>query len=374
MEVFKRDIKSIIQELKSLEEEIITCQTPTKLVPLLYSYYSFINIYNIYSYKKYDKEIKLDKYLLNECQEIIKNLSNSRKEEFIKTKSSHTNFSLEIIDNMLDCLNEVKHLRSSWIGKNNFYQIFNQINEQEDNEQRIFYMKQINPKTFGSTILNFQNNKSYILLSTPYKYELNSLFTIYHELGHVKDFENISINKSSFDMYTYQMKSFYVEVLSMKKEKEAIEYLIKHDIKKDIATSYLNKYYLDIFSFLNQMLILSLFDDNKIDNDMYLGYTKKDIKNFLDQIGIVNKNNLFLDKFDLDDEVIYSYGGVLAIYLSYLEKNDYQRYKENLSNFLNLQTEQFSPNHLEKLGTNINELGKIVKHEMMEFRPKSYKK
>ena len=53
MEVFTGNIKSITQELKSLEKEILTCQTLSKLVPLLYSYYSFIHIYNVYSHKNY---------------------------------------------------------------------------------------------------------------------------------------------------------------------------------------------------------------------------------------------------------------------------------------------------------------------------------
>lgn len=178
--------------------------------------------------------------------------------------------------------------------------------------------------TSGYTIFNPFNGDSNIFINY-FDFDISSMFTIAHEMGHVYDFKNISINMKDYNIYQYQ--SFYREVISKLFEKLFIDFMLKNNIKKTAAIDILFDIELINYQYLFRGYIFSLLDDEIIEDakyrklsnnqlallvkDGFKGY--KSVKSFLDDESM---------PIDLNDSMTYMYGDIISMFLFERIKED----------------------------------------------------
>lgn len=180
-----------------------------------------------------------------------------------------------------------------------------------------FDRKITNGNYLGLMIHDPLNGKSHILVDD-FSYNIDSMFTLAHEMGHVYDvsFFNSKLNVSKYNDYMY--KSLNVEVLSKLFEKLLLDYLIDNNIKKNVVIDRLIDSFIVGHDYLFSLYILSLLDDRYIDSDRYLDISKERFFNlvskyFEDKKEVYDtiKNNDFL----LIDDAVYAYGEIISLFL-----------------------------------------------------------
>lgn len=169
----------------------------------------------------------------------------------------------------------------------------------------------------GLMIHNPLNGKSHILVDD-FSYNIDSMFTLAHEMGHVYDvsFFDSKLNVSKYNDYMY--KSLNVEVLSKLFEKLLLDYLINNNIKKNVVIDKLIDSFIVEHDYIYSLYVLSLLDDRYIDSDRYLDISKDRLldlvsKYFEDKKEVYDtiKNNDFL----LIDDAVYAYGEIISLFL-----------------------------------------------------------
>lgn len=169
----------------------------------------------------------------------------------------------------------------------------------------------------GLMIHNPLNGNSHILVDD-FSYNIDSMFTLAHEMGHVYDvsFFDSKLNVSKYNDYMY--KSLNVEVLSKLFEKLLLDYLIDNNIKKNVVIDKLIDSFIVEHDYIYSLYVLSLLDDRYIDSDRYLDISKDRLldlvsKYFEDKKEVYDtiKNNDFL----LIDDAVYAYGEIISLFL-----------------------------------------------------------
>lgn len=169
----------------------------------------------------------------------------------------------------------------------------------------------------GLMIHNPLNGNSHILVDD-FSYNIDSMFTLAHEMGHVYDvsFFDSKLNVSKYNDYMY--KSLNVEVLSKLFEKLLLDYLIDNNIKKNVVIDKLIDSFIVEHDYVYSLYVLSLLDDRYIDSDRYLDISKDRLldlvsKYFEDKKEVYDtiKNNDFL----LIDDAVYAYGEIISLFL-----------------------------------------------------------
>ena len=213
----------------------------------------------------------------------------------------------------------------------------------------------------GLMIHNPLNGNSHILVDD-FSYNIDSMFTLAHEMGHVYDvsFFDSKLNVSKYNDYMY--KSLNVEVLSKLFEKLLLDYLINNNIKKNVVIDKLIDSFIVEHDYIYSLYVLSLLDDRYIDSDRYLDISKDRLldlvsKYFEDKKEVYDtiKNNDFL----LIDDAVYAYGEIISLFLeddvrdcslsnSFLfNKFMDERFLEFSDNFM--ETNGFSPSKYQEL-------------------------
>lgn len=224
-----------------------------------------------------------------------------------------------------------------------------------------FDRKITNGNYLGLMIHNPLNGKSHILVDD-FSYNIDSMFTLAHEMGHVYDvsFFNSKLNVSKYNDYMY--KSLNVEVLSKLFEKLLLDYLIDNNIKKNVVIDRLIDSFIVEHDYLFSLYVLSLLDDRYIDSDRYLDISKERFFNLVSkyfedkkEVYETIKNNDFL----LIDDAVYAYGEIISLFLeddvrdcslsnSFLfNKFMDERFLEFSDNFM--ETNGFSPSKYQEL-------------------------
>ncbi len=224
-----------------------------------------------------------------------------------------------------------------------------------------FDRKITNGNYLGLMIHNPLNGKSHILVDD-FSYNIDSMFTLAHEMGHVYDvsFFNSKLNVSKYNDYMY--KSLNVEVLSKLFEKLLLDYLIDNNIKKNVVIDRLIDSFIVGHDYLFSLYVLSLLDDRYIDSDRYLDISKERFFNLVSkyfedkkEVYETIKNNDFL----LIDDAVYAYGEIISLFLEddvrdcslsnsfLLNKFMDERFLEFSDNFM--ETNGFSPSKYQEL-------------------------
>lgn len=169
----------------------------------------------------------------------------------------------------------------------------------------------------GLMIHNPLNGNSNILVDA-FSYNIDSMFTLVHELGHVYDTScfNSSINVSKYNDYMY--KSLNVEVISKLFEKLFLDYLIKNNIKKGVAVDKLIDSFIIGHDYLFSLYAISLLEDKYIYGDRYQDISKEKLFELLGKY-FENKEDVFTiircSDFDLIEDSVYAYGDIFSLFL-----------------------------------------------------------
>lgn len=381
-----RDI--IEKEIKEIINKINHCSDVDEAIILVGSYELLVELYEEYTNKEYcNDKININNSLFDRAVNRYNNLYSSRVINYIETKNYHLDFSSSIALPLFDSLLEYDDIKYKKISLEEVTKIVRDYYlSVEDNKgleifnsqiknRRIYNFGSKSGNTFGSTICNFSALSSYILLFYKNHFDITTTATLVHEVEHIKDFMNLTKRKQKLDGFAYEFRSIYPEVLSLKKEKNFLEYLIENNLYKEEAKNLYHKYYIDTFLYLNQLMVLSCFDKEYLEDDKYKKLKKDDIITIFKKKGLDILESCLVTNFDIDEELVYGYGGVLAVYFSYLEKNDKRRYKKSFKEFMNLRDLEFNTTNLEKIGTNVEELASILRVEARKYGDcKVYKK
>lgn len=180
-----------------------------------------------------------------------------------------------------------------------------------------FDMNNYDSKYYGLMLHNPLNGNSHVLVNN-FSYNVDSMFTLAHEMGHVYDTEcfNSSSSVSKYNKYMYN--SLNIEVVSKLFENLLLDYLIKNNIKKEVA---IDKLIDDLIIGHDNMFstyIISLLDDEYIENDRYK-YMSNDYFSSLVSKYINSKsgelNNISNYNLDLIDDIVYTYGDIISLFL-----------------------------------------------------------
>lgn len=388
MKVFTGDKGSIKKQLDILLSEFQKCDNITDGVLLLFSIVPLIELYCDYFNCSYE-DVKLieqsEKYnsILDRASELIKDRSDS----FIGNKDHHLSFSSSIMSSMLDCLKDFNE-DCSTITEEYLYKIVSEyylntsgndlkiLNDLIKNKN-LYNYDIFDSSVYASTIMDYYNKKGNIVTFSENNLKKSMMTILVHEVEHIKEMRDIESNNSKVDSFSYQHNSIYSEVLAIKAEKDFLEYLIENNIEKEYAINELNKNYLTTFTFLNQMMFLSFLDNNLLKDDRYMEYSREELVEIYRKKSLDIEDMELLSNLDLNDEILYSYGGVLGTYFSYLEKSDPDKYNKVMDKFKQIRTTDYNECHLQMLGTNIDELGQIVRCEMTKYQKvqnKNYRK
>lgn len=180
-----------------------------------------------------------------------------------------------------------------------------------------FDMNNSDSKYYGLMLHNPLNGNSHVLVNN-FSYNVDSMFTLAHEIGHVYDTECFDSSSSVSKYNKYMYNSLNIEVVSKLFENLLLDYLIKNNIRKKVA---IDKLIDDLIIGHDNMFstyIISLLDDEYIENDRYK-YMSNDYFSSLVSKYINSKsgelNNISNYNLDLIDDIVYTYGDIISLFL-----------------------------------------------------------
>lgn len=203
----------------------------------------------------------------------------------------------------------------------------------------------------GMTLYNPVTGESDILLNG-FNYNVDSMFTLAHEMGHVYDGFRIFDDKDSERFLHYNFRSTYLEVILRLFERLFLDYLIKNNICREAALDKMVDMEINNHDYLVSAYTMSLLDDELLKYDRYHSLKPREIvsyvKDYFNDLETIKR--LFSDKYiRLDEEVNYTYGDIMSMFL----KDGVQA--EGFSNlefkeFLRTRIDDFNPEFIETHG------------------------
>jgi len=168
--------------------------------------------------------------------------------------------------------------------------------------------------TLGMTLYNPINKDTDVFVGD-FIPDMQALFTLAHEFGHVYDMSLFEDGVKAYNRYFYQ--SFYGEVFSKLFERLFLSYMIKNRILKEEAQDKLMETQDNNHDYLLSSYILSLLDDEYIIDSEYANLSKEEL------CGLITKyfnNNISefvdeLDYIDLQESFTYAYGDIISMFL-----------------------------------------------------------
>lgn len=348
-----KDCHLVLEEIEQLKELLFHSKNKDQICSIVNSIRDLSELYHFITGEKLKN---LDKIIPSYFQ-VIADTDCKRKQvnmnfvySFLRYRSEHEIFSTKI----LSFLDET---HSIFLDDEDMLQIKLELSETEmlfQREQiqllRDFMMREGKVKEFDQIIeekriqsARFLNQSyGYTLENTALStywiavddflppYEIDYLSTIVHEFGHVVDLKELKNHTGGNEPF-YLSKSIYSEVISRRYEKKFLDYLIDHDILLEDSYEGVLTYYNDLHCFLSD----TLFFINLIDSPFspYLEYRSSLLEGGSNSIPIEQKN--------MKQSLLYSYGGSLAIYFNYLEKENKELFQKYYDRFLQIRGQFF---------------------------------
>ena len=246
---------------------------------------------------------------------------------------------------------------SQYIGKDNFFEIligffstyglekaFRDFMDKNRVFNKIKKSEKDNYK--GLTIFNPLNRDSACLLTCA-DYDLDTMFTLVHEFGHIYDLSLLEGDISQ-EITNYSYLSCYPEVFSKLLEKLFLQYLIENNILVDIAKDKYIDSFLINHDFLLSCYMFSLISDKyfkggkglSISDDAFFREVSKHFKD----TSLV-REFIYKGQTDMFGDTLYAYGDVLSTQLFDAVKEEGLDSVE-LKKFLAIRTGKFDPNFL----------------------------
>lgn len=205
----------------------------------------------------------------------------------------------------------------------------------------------------GLALFNPFNGDSGILIRN-FDYNIESMFTLTHETGHIYDFECLLSEGKNSEMVNYVYLSLFGEVMSKLFERLFLEYLITNNIYRNIAIDKLIDMEIFNHSRLINGLILFLIRGEDLYLDGYESLSNTEIINkvrdyFVDDDFLIDHLSLY--DLNLSEDVSYAYGDIISMKLrEYFKDGGFDNPK--FRQFMKHRTKIFKPNYIRKLGIN----------------------
>lgn len=209
------------------------------------------------------------------------------------------------------------------------------------------------------TFLNSVENKVSLFIPPSAVCDVSFLVGLVHELGHVRDFFDLSSRGTKKVLQMYPDKSIFTEVLSVEHEMDFCRFLIDNDIHKTAAQTRLAYFYDCYFDgLIDAVLHCSIPDDCHllVDSD---DFTRKEVASLIES----ETNNLdswddtlISDRFE---SLQYSYGFLLAPLFS-----NHPQIREQ---FLTFRHDSFDPLALTSIGVTPENVAQEAKALMKTY-------
>lgn len=202
-----------------------------------------------------------------------------------------------------------------------------------------------------------------------FQYDISSMITLVHELGHGFDLSQFHQDVEEYNRYFYI--SFYGEVFSRLFERLLHRFLLKNHIKEDTIKDKIIDFEVLNHDYLLQAYIFSLLDSDFLISDQYLNcdsttLAKKVSSYFMEDADIEDIIER-MGHFDLAEVYNYAYGDILSLFfVDEVEKNGFS--SEMIKYFLEKRSQIFDEEFLKECGFGPVNYTKLYKKEVEVLR------
>ena len=194
-------------------------------------------------------------------------------------------------------------------------------------------------------------NKDYDIFINNFSYNIKSMFTLAHEIGHLYDLYNLNTDANKYNEYYFQ--SFYGEVYSELFERLCMNYMLSNNIEEEVVISQSLNFEHDNFANLSLAYILSCLDNEfLLEDDYYTSRKKKKVaskvaKNFTNKKVVKNFIEIY-DPMIIPSKYNYAYGNIISMILKELVLSDGLN-NELVKTFRESRNEVFNTKLLDKM-------------------------
>ena len=201
-----------------------------------------------------------------------------------------------------------------------------------------------------------------------FDYNLSSMMTLAHEIGHAIDLKDFNWDITEYNKYFYV--SFYGEVISRTVERLLIRHLIKNNIEINEVKDILLSFEMNNLDFQVQAYILTLLDNNIISKykypDMSDEEIEKKVKKHFYEDAVITEYIRSVKENDLPNIYQYTYGDIISMFLAdAIEEDGFEN--ELVQKFMKERIQPFSKKLMEENDFDSKKYIKKYKKEMELF-------
>lgn len=380
MELFTDDINFIEKQINYLKEQIHHGHNLENKSSIIYSL-QVLDCISYYLTSKTDltKKTCRNKDIVIKVNTRDRKMHNKNIDNFIENKTEHLSLVNSIFNDNKDICIPVldEYLEEKFLSDEEMYEIMNDYFLSKNDlvgyellkktvEENKMYMIALDTFSFsGITFFNtFLNDFRVIIDEATISNSIDLMTTIIHEMGHIIDYTYLRNN-----LVYYSTKSIFIETLSSMYEKDFLDYLIRNSIYKRKAIERITDFYGNMYDDVNNIALSCNIPDNLLRREKYKKVTREKLYRKVSEEAelLVPLEEFPLPQsIDVLESLKYGYGKALATYFLRLKKTDYDEYQDEFSKFMELRTDYFPKNFLEKIGTKQNTLAQTIDEEIMD--------
>lgn len=380
MELFTDDVSFIEKQINYLKEQIHHGYNLEDKSSIIYSL-QVLDCISYYLTSKTDltKKTCRNKDIVIKVNSRDRKMHNKNIDNFIENKTEHLSLVNSIFNDNKDICIPVldEYLEEKFLSDEEMYEIMNDYFLSKNDlvgyellkktvEENKMYMIALDTFSFsGITFLNtFLNDFRVIIDEATISNSIDLMTTIIHEMGHIIDYTYLRNN-----LVYYSTKSIFIETLSSMYEKDFLDYLIRNSIYKRKAIERITDFYGNMYDDVNNIALSCNIPDSLLRREKYKKVTREKLYRKVSEEAelLVPLEGFPLPQsIDVLESLKYGYGKALATYFLRLKKTDYDKYQDEFSKFMELRTDYFPKNFLEKIGTKQNTLAQTIDEEIMD--------
>lgn len=380
MELFTDDVSFIEKQINYLKEQIHHGYNLEDKSSIIYSL-QVLDCISYYLTSKTDltKKTCRNKDIVIKVNTRDRKMHNKNIDNFIENKTEHLSLVNSIFNDNKDICIPVldEYLEEKFLSDEEMYEIMNDYFLSKKDlvgyellkktvEENKMYMIALDTFSFsGITFLNtFLNDFRVIIDEATISNSIDLMTTIIHEMGHIIDYTYLRNN-----LVYYSTKSIFIETLSSMYEKDFLDYLIRNSIYKRKAIERITDFYGNMYDDVNNIALSCNIPDSLLRREKYKKVTREKLYRKVSEEAelLVPLEGFPLPQsIDVLESLKYGYGKALATYFLRLKKTDYDKYQDEFSKFMELRTDYFPKNFLEKIGTKQNTLAQTIDEEIMD--------
>ena len=359
--MLNEDTNSLYEQIK-LSKKLLRKETNSDIIFTLINYIgnTYKAIYEIDGYiKDFNKRrIFENKKNYKKFTKKINIYNTQYLKNFILNKDYHNNYIGNILTGVEDELETITEIceYDDDITKEEFMDILSEFMEyikEKDLLDKILENKIYVPKSNGTNNLGYTSNnpitRNIDIFVRNFNYNLRCLNTLVHEIGHFYDFQD---NFTSREYNNYYYNSIYTEVLSRLFERLFIRFMIEKNYHKEEMKYLLYEFERINHNFILQTYLISLLNENILENTNNLEISSKVLEKELKKIYRYEDDDALFNiiesykNIDLSQTISYTYGDVLS--LNILDEIEKVRDVKTLA-FFKFRKELFNKEQLEDM-------------------------